>query len=482
MVRVRFAPSPTGELHIGGARTALYNFLFARQHQGQFVIRIEDTDQTRLVEGSLERILNGLKWLGLSWDEGPDVGGKYGPYVQSDRTKLYKAYASELIAKGAAYYCFCSAERLTELRTQQQSNSLPTRYDGKCANLSHRAITAKINRAEVNVVRLRIPAGHTEFNDIVRGPMTIANKTVDEQVLLKSDGYPTYHLANVVDDHLMQISHIIRGEEWLPSTVKHIIIYQALGWDIPKFAHLSNVLNANRAKLSKRKDGASVWLATYIEQGYLPAALVNFLALLGWHPVDNQEIFSTADLIKTFNLERVQKAGAIFDITKLNWFNSAYIKNLPVLELNNLLKPFYLKLGQQYGCGRQDTINLTQILQPRLVILGDVNNSAVWFFKADAAPSSGLLIPPDGSAGKTLIAIQTMLNSTAALGEWSLSNIQKRLEQIKQANQFTNQEFLWPVRVALSGEKQSPDVPSLLFALGQEEATRRLTMAHGVLS
>ena len=275
MVRVRFAPSPTGELHLGSARTALYNYLFAKKNDGKFIMRLEDTDQERLVEGSLKRMLGGLAWLGLTWDEGPDIGGPYVPYIQSERLPIYKKQADELINQGGAYYCFCSAQRLEVLRRVQEAEKQITKYDRACLNLKPEEIKAKLEAKLPYIVRLKIPAGQTIFNDLIRGQIKVDNTSLDDSVLLKSDGFPTYHLANVVDDHLMEITHVIRGEEWLPSTPKHLLIYQGFGWSTPEFAHLPNVLNEKKTKLSKRKDGEAVWVQTYQAQGYLPEAMVN---------------------------------------------------------------------------------------------------------------------------------------------------------------------------------------------------------------
>lgn len=481
-IRVRFAPSPTGELHIGGARTALYDYLFARSHGGQFIIRIEDTDQERFVPGSLDRLLDGLKWLGLSWDEGPDCGGPYGPYIQSERRDLYKKYVLELIAKKSAYYCFCSINRLTELRHQQQAAKQPSHYDRLCFNLTAEEVKAKLDANEPYTVRLLVPPGKTEFNDLIHGPMVIDNETIDDQILLKSDGYPTYHLATVVDDHLMQITHVIRGEEWLPSTPKHVLLYEALDWIRPEFAHLPNVLNKNRAKLSKRKDGAIVWVQTYQKQRYLPAAFINFLALLGWHPQDDKELYTLDELVRQFSFDRVQKSGAIFDIDKLRWFNNVYIKKLPPAELDEMLQPFYRQLSDQGGRPVKNTISLTQILQTRLTTLSEVLDLAGWFFKKDLKLTAEILTPAKSHNDKTKLALRQTIEIIPAITNWNITNLQTVITTVKEQSGLSNQEFLWPVRMALSGEKQSPDVYSLLWALGAEESISRLQTARAVLA
>lgn len=477
-IRVRFAPSPTGELHIGGARTALYNYLFAKQAGGQFIIRIEDTDRERLVEGSLARILEGLRWLGLTWDEGPDIGGPQAPYVQSQRLTRYQAAAAELVIKGAAYYCFCSLQRLEVLREVQQAQKLPTRYDRECLKLTAEVVKQKLAAGEAYTVRLKVPAGVTTFTDIVRGSVSITNTEVDDQVLLKSDGFPTYHLANVVDDHDMAISHVIRGEEWLPSTPKHILLYQAFGWNIPVFAHLPNVLNEQRAKLSKRRDGAAVWVETYRQQGYLPQALVNGLALLGWHPKDDREQFTLPELVKDFSLERVQKAGAIFSIKKLDWFNAAYLKQLSSAELEALLVPYYTALASEHGRQPEATSALTEVLRTRLTTLGEATDKARWFFRSPVPLSLDLVVPKGSSSIKTNEALTASLAVLQRVGEWTLAEVQRALESAIRPGTFTRAELLWPVRVALTGERQSPDVFGVAWALGRDEACARLRQAQ----
>lgn len=476
-VRVRFAPSPTGELHIGGARTALYNYLFAKQTGGDFIIRIEDTDRERLVEGSLSRILEGLRWLGVTWNEGPDCGGQYAPYVQSERLPRYHLAAEELVAKGAAYYCFCSAQRLDVLREVQQAQKVPTRYDRTCLKLTPELVKEKLAAHEPYTIRLKVPAGSTTFVDVIRGSVNIANAEIDDQVLLKSDGFPTYHLANVVDDHDMAITHVIRGEEWLPSTPKHVLLYQAFGWSLPAFAHLPNVLNEKRAKLSKRRDGETVWVETYRKQGYLPQALVNFLALLGWHPHDNREVFSLGELVSAFSLERVQKAGAIFSLQKLDWFNTTYLKDLSLAELEALLLPYYTALAKEYGRNVGGTSALTEVLRTRLVTLADATEHARWFFRAHVPTSLDLVVPKAGSPTKTNEALAASLVALQRAGEWSVAEIERALASLVRPGTFTRGELLWPVRVALTGERQSPDVFAVARALGREETYARLRQA-----
>ncbi|HBH17231.1 MAG TPA: glutamate--tRNA ligase [Candidatus Veblenbacteria bacterium] len=482
MVRVRFAPSPTGELHLGSARTALYNYLFAKKNDGKFIMRLEDTDQERLVEGSLKRMLGGLAWLGLTWDEGPDIGGPYVPYIQSERLPIYKKQADELINQGGAYYCFCSAQRLEVLRRVQEAEKQITKYDRACLNLKPEEIKAKLEAKLPYIVRLKIPAGQTIFNDLIRGQIKVDNTSLDDSVLLKSDGFPTYHLANVVDDHLMEITHVIRGEEWLPSTPKHLLIYQGFGWSTPEFAHLPNVLNEKKTKLSKRKDGEAVWVQTYQAQGYLPEAMVNYLAFLGWHPKDDREFFTLADLTKEFDLSRAQKAGAIFNLAKLNWLNSSYLRHLPVSELDNLLKPYYEEMCASYNQAPRDTGALTELMRDRLITLASIKEHASWFFRPQVELNTEIIIPKNSTPEKTLHAIKSAHHVLQRLTSWTSQEIKDALEVLVRPGTFSRRDILWPVRLALTGEKESPDVFGVAWVLGQKETLTRLAQAESLLA
>ncbi|KKT22616.1 MAG: Glutamate-tRNA ligase [Parcubacteria group bacterium GW2011_GWE1_43_8] len=482
MVRVRFAPSPTGELHLGSARTALYNYLFAKKNDGKFIMRLEDTDQERLVEGSLKRMLEGLTWLGLTWDEGPDIGGPYVPYIQSERLPIYKKQADELINRGGAYYCFCSAQRLEVLRRVQEAEKQITKYDRACLNLKPEEIKAKLEAKLPYIVRLKIPAGQTIFNDLIRGQIKVDNTSLDDSVLLKSDGFPTYHLANVVDDHLMEITHVIRGEEWLPSTPKHLLIYQGFGWSTPEFAHLPNVLNEKKTKLSKRKDGEAVWVQTYQAQGYLPEAMVNYLAFLGWHPKDDREFFTLADLTKEFDLSRAQKAGAIFNLAKLNWLNSSYLRHLPVSELDNLLKPYYEEMCASYNQAPRDTGALTELMRDRLITLASIKEHASWFFRPQVELNTEIIIPKNSTPEKTLHAIKSAHHVLQRLTSWTSQEIKDALEVLVRPGTFSRRDILWPVRLALTGEKESPDVFGVAWVLGQKETLTRLAQAESLLA
>ncbi|MBU1036990.1 glutamate--tRNA ligase [Patescibacteria group bacterium] len=481
-IKTRFAPSPTGQLHIGGLRTALYNYLFTKQHKGKFVLRIEDTDRSRYVENAEIKLIQTLSKIGLNWDEGPVMGktteitekGQNKPYFQSKRVKIYQEYAEKLIKSGNAYYCFCSEDRLKKLREKQQQNNQPTRYDGLCRKLSETEIQKKLQNQEPFVIRLKVPqSGEVTFKDIIRGQVKIQTEDIDDQILFKSDGFPTYHLANVVDDNLMGITHVIRGEEWLPSTPKHILLYRALGWTMPQFAHLPLLLNPDRSKLSKRQSDVSV--EDYLDKGYLPEALLNYVALLGWHPKDDKEIFSLKNLIKHFDLQRVQKAGAIFDLKKLKWLNCHYIKQKPVKELVKLCEKFLPEV---------DSKLLTKILEvekTRIEYLGEVGELAEFFIKLADYPAA-LLIFKKSNKEKTLQGLKTAEDSLNNLKSWNKAKILQTLTKATEEFNLTNGDVFWPVRVAASGKDKSPAPEEILEILGKEEGLKRIKLAREKLN
>ncbi|HEX8974778.1 MAG TPA: glutamate--tRNA ligase, partial [Patescibacteria group bacterium] len=393
-VRVRFAPSPTGYMHVGNFRTALYAYLFAKKNSGDFLLRIEDTDQKRFIQDALEKLIDILKWAGFEYSEGVFIEdgkvvqkGNFGPYIQSERLEIYKKYTDQLMEQGHAYRCFCTSERLEEMRKQQQAEKKPPMYDRHCLNLSKEEVAEKIKQGEKFVIRQKIDTeGFTEYDDLVRGKVKIKNELLDDQVLLKSDGYPTYNLANVIDDHLMEISHVIRGEEYVSSNPKYVQLYKNLGWDVPQFAHLPLLLNSDKSKLSKRQGDVAV--EDYIKKGYLKDAIINFVALLGWNPGEGstQEIFSMQELIETFDLSHVHKAGAIFDLKKLDWINGQYIKKLSLEELYAAALPFLKEkeFFQKAAASRQTEEFAKKVLkieQERLVKLTDVGEENRFFFE-----------------------------------------------------------------------------------------------------
>lgn len=492
-IRVRFAPSPTGYLHVGGLRTALYNYLFARKQGGRILLRIEDTDRTRFVPDAVERLLAVFAKLGLSFDEGPSLAddgsvverGESGPYVQSARLALYQEKAEGLVAAGVAYYCFCDAARLAELRKRQQAEKTAPGYDRHCLRLSKHQIEEKLAAGTPKVIRLRIP-DHERIviDDLVRGTVAFDTDNIDDQILLKSDGYPTYHLANVVDDRLMGVTHCIRAEEWLPSTPKHILLYRAFGWETPVFAHLPLLLNQDRSKLSKRQGDVAV--EDYLAKGYLPEVLINFVALLGWNPGEGstQEIFSLDELVEKFDLRHVHKAGAVFDLAKLDWLNAQYLKRLPPEALADQAAPFWAgkTFFEEAPAERRSADYLQKVLvveQERLVRLDEVGEEHPYFF-VEPEYETALLHwknnPPQmtrealGRARELLAGIPT--------GEWERDRLAERLLQ---AAGEKRGDFLWPLRVALSGRKQSPPPGDLAWVLGPETVRKRLDQSMAKL-
>ncbi len=481
-VRTRFAPSPTGYLHVGGLRTALYNYLFAKRHGGAFLLRVEDTDRTRYVPGAVESLIRVLDRMGLGYDEGPMLEegrvtqrGDRGPYIQSERTDLYQEHARLLLEKGAAYRCFCSSDRLESVRSQQELAKLPTKYDRTCLRLTPEEIESKRSANEPHVIRLRIPDGETVFTDLIRGAITIQNSEVDDQVLLKSDGFPTYHLANVVDDHLMEITHVIRGEEWLSSVPKHLALYHAFGWTPPAFAHLPLILNPDRSKLSKRQGDVAV--EDYLARGYLPEALLNFVALLGFNPKADQELYDLRELAELFDIERVNKSGALFAREKLDWMNGAYIRKKTADELVELCRPFVSASGQTV----EETAfkKICTVEQERLVLLSDMVEKVKAYGELPDYPAS-LLVWKKSSAEDArteLSAIRPVLQALPAETFSTIPLLDEAIRRYIEESGRQNGPVLWPLRVALSGASASPSPFELLWVLGREEADRRIEEA-----
>jgi len=478
MTVTRFAPSPTGYLHIGSLRTALYAYLLAHHDQGRFILRIEDTDQSREVTGATEKVLEILEKFGLFWDEGLFVSaddkitekGENGPYIQSKRLAIYKKYAEQLVADGHAYHCFCSAERLTELRDRQTAEKLPPRYDGHCLSLSPEEINKRISAGEPYVIRLKVPKeGEVEFNDAIRGKIVFKNNEIDDQVLMKSDGFPTYHLAVVVDDHLMEVSHILRGDEWLSSTPKQILLYQFFGWTMPVFAHLPVITNPDHTKLSKRQGDVAV--EQYLAKGYLPEAIINYMVLLGWHPSSDREFFTLSELVEAFSLERVSASSAVFDPEKLKWFNAHYLKEKSVAELVNLCQPFLPQVEPE---------KLEKIIastRDRLNILSDIVEIAeVYLTIADYEPS--LLNFKQTPQERTVDALSAFINKLeSAEIDWTAENLKQLLVKVAEENNFSNGEIFWPVRIAVSGLAKSQPPEEIMAVLGKEESLNRLRSA-----
>ncbi|MGE5582989.1 MAG: glutamate--tRNA ligase [Bacillota bacterium] len=482
-VRVRFAPSPTGYLHIGGARTALYNWLLARHSGGKFLLRIEDTDRHRYVPDALTDIMASLRWLGLNWDEGPEVGGDYGPYFQSERLDLYKKYAQQLIMEGKAYRCYCTAERLELLRKEQEAAKQPSGYDRYCLRLTDQQRRELENSGTRSVVRFKIPEGRTVVNDLLRGELEFDNQTIDDFVLLKSDGFPTYHLANIIDDHLMKITHVMRGDEWLISTPRHVLLYQALGWEPPKFAHLPIFLAPGGGKLSKRHGATSV--REYREKGYLPEALFNFLLLLGWNPGTDQEMFTLEEAAKAFTIERINVSPVAFSTEKLDWFNGIYIRSLAPEDLAKRCLPYLQQAGfLPDPCppeGYQYLLQIIPLIRERMKSLTEVADITSYFFQ-DPTPGREILIPKKMDLRQTLQVLEgaeKVLNTVGA--DFKESELETALRNLAQSLGLNDGQVFMPLRVAISGRTATPGIFETMHVLRKERVLERVGRAIQVL-
>lgn len=469
-IRVRFAPSPTGYLHIGGLRTALYDYLFARSTGGKFILRIEDTDRSRFVEGAIENLIDSLNKLGLDFDEGPGVGGDFGPYVQSGRLSLYQEVANRLLASGHAYRCFCTPETLAQMRQEQQERGEFVKYDRRCLNLSKEEVESRLAANEPYVIRLRMPDDHMfKFDDLIRGHVEMQSSQSDDQVLVKSDGFPTYHLAAVADDHYMEISHVIRGEEWLSSTPKHIWLYECLGWEPPHWVHLPLILNPDRSKLSKRMNDVSV--DSYLARGYLKEALVNFVALLGWHSAEDRELFSLEELCAEFSLERVSKSGAVFDLTKLDWMNGWYLRNLPLEEVSRRALPWFDQEGIPIPA--EDTLQkIVAAARERCTLLPEIAEYSRMFLRpAELTPENEEFLGSEDSQ-KVLNWFLEKLPRQGDLGKEELDAIVK--DGIATLG-LKGKAFYTPLRLALIHQPHGPDLHATFNILGLEKARARLS-------
>lgn len=474
-VRVRFAPSPTGYLHVGGLRTALYNYLFAKKNNGTFILRIEDTDRNRYVEGAIENLISTLNWCNLDYDEGPFKDGNYGPYFQSQRLNIYKEQIQKLIPDKKAYYCFCSSERLEHLREEQQKKGLQPRYDKKCLSLSDEEIKNKINNGEPYVIRLNVQPDTTIIvDDLIRGRIEFNSNIIDDQILIKSDGYPTYHLANVVDDHLMKINYVIRGEEWLSSTPKHILLYEAFDWEKPYFAHLPLLLNPDKSKLSKRQGDVAV--EDYRAKGYLKEALINFVALLGWTAGDDKEFYYLNELIEKFSLERVNKSGAVFNIEKLNWLNAEHIRAKKNEELLPLLKE-ELKISRYKEKTFSDEYLLLIInsMKERISFIKDILEKSPYFFE-DVNQYEEKAISKSWKEDTPILLMQ-LAKEFEKLDNPQKEDYENTLRKIAEQNNISSGKIIHPLRLALSGISAGPGVFDIAFILGKEETIRRINNA-----
>lgn len=497
-MKTRFAPSPTGFLHVGGLRTALFAYLLAKKEGGVFALRVEDTDRTRLVDGATEYIVDALAWAGISIDEGVlrdgDVltqKGEAGPYIQSERKEagIYQKYIEQLLEAGHAYYAFDTSEELDAMRERQQTLKQPTRYDRD--NMTNQFTLPEAEWKERVaqgdfVIRLNMPkSGKTQWTDLVRGSVEFQNELIDDQILLKADGYPTYHFAVVVDDHEMGITHVVRGEEWVSSTPKHLALYAAFGWEAPQFAHLSLLVNEQKQKLSKRHGDVSV--QDFKEKGYLPEALVNFIAFLGWNPGDEREIFSLAELEEAFSIEKVGKAAAVFNYVKLDWFNKQYMMHMPADELARRALPFFKNNGLLAGVSDAEAIEqLTPIVpleQGRAATLLELAEALAFLFSEEIVYDADLLIWRKGTKEEAHDRLENLKEYFGEwTGDWSASALEEHVLPWIKENGWGNGDVLWPLRVALSGKKNSPGPFELAGVLGREKTLERIDEAIEKLS
>jgi glutamyl-tRNA synthetase len=480
-VRVRFAPSPTGYLHVGGARTALFNYLFARHNNGVFILRIEDTDRSRYQADALDEIYRSLEWLGLDWDEGPGKGGDYGPYIQSERTGLYRDFADKLLDEGKAYRCFCTPERLAQVRLERENAKMTTGYDRCCRDLTAAQQRELLDKKTPCTVRFKIPLNRkVVFDDIIRGPIEYDSQVLDDLVLLKSDGFPTYHLANVVDDHCMKISHVLRGDEWIASTPRHILIYEAFGWEPPKFAHMPVILSPSGGKLSKRKGAASVM--DYRQSGFLPEALFNFLTFLGWSPGegDEREKMTRDELVKMFSIENITPKSAVFDEKKLEWMNGKYMEERPSTSIVNEVKS--LMKDKSFLNGNNDNAYLETViglLKSRSKRITDIMDNGGYFFKDPVTyeeKAAGKYF--NAQAAEILKGISGELSGLAAFDKTTTENIFKKFAETRN---IPFGSIIHPARLAVSGVSFGPGLFELMEVLGKDAVVRRINAAIKVM-
>lgn len=461
MIRTRIAPSPTGEdIHIGNLYTAYLNYIFAKKNNGQFIVRIEDTDRTRRIEGSEEKILSSIQAFGIQTDEDVQKGGPYGPYRQSERLDIYKKYADQLIASGHAYYCTCSKERLDEVRKEMQSRKEIPRYDKHCLSRQDE-VKKEIDGGADYVIRLNVPADtDVVFQDVIRGEVKINTNNLDDQVLMKSDGFPTYHLAVVIDDYLMKITHIMRAEEWISSTPKHILLYKAFGWELPVFAHLPILRNPDKSKLSKRKN--PVWASWYLSEGFLPEAVLNYLSLMGWSHPEEKEIFSQEEFMNVFTLERVQPVGPVFDIKKLEWMNGQYIMKLPISNVQHLLSNFY----KDKNLDKNILEKSIPLVRERMKTLKDYWTIAQFLYEAPTEYEVDLTDAKD--------LLQVVAAKLESVDDWKAVIIGEMMQQVATEKDIKFGKFFMTIRVALSGKKITPPLNESMEILGKEECVMRL--------
>jgi len=482
-VRVRFAPSPTGYPHVGNIRTAMFNWLLARHSGGKLILRIEDTDVARKVEGAVKAIMEGLRWLGLDWDEGPDVGGDYGPYYQSERLELYKAAAEKLIEQGDAYYCYCSPERLEEMRAGQVKRKEPPGYDRLCRNLTKEECARKEAEGITPVVRFKTPLdGQTAYEDVIWGKVVVENSTLDDFVLLKSDGYPTYHLANVVDDHAMEISHVIRAEEWISSTPRHLLLYKALGFEPPRFVHHPMILGPDRAKLSKRHGAVSI--LDYRDMGYLPQTMFNFLSLIGWSLDDKTELMTRQELVDNFSLERIGRTGAIFNREKLDWMNGVYIRKLTADEFFEAVQPYLMEdldAGKAVIAEEDYVRAVLPLVQERAKTLLEIAELTQFFFVDELNYDAGLLIGKNMDKVATVKALKAAQDKLEPLKAFEPDSLEGVLRPLAAELGLKAGQLFSVLRVAVTGRTAAPPLFATMAVLGKERCMKRIEVALKML-
>jgi glutamyl-tRNA synthetase len=472
-VRTRIAPSPTGDPHVGTAYIALFNRCFAKQHDGEFILRIEDTDKQRSTSKSEQDILRSLQWLGLSWDEGPDCEGQVGPYRQSERSQIYAEHIEQLLDNGSAFRCFCSSERLSALRQQQMQDKAQLGYDGHCLSLSEADVAEKVAAGEQNVIRMKIPTeGDCEFQDMLRGPVKISWAQVDMQVLIKSDGMPTYHFANVVDDHLMEISHVIRGEEWINSTPKHVLLYQYFGWELPAFCHMPLLRNPDKSKLSKRKNPTSI--GYYQAMGYLPEALLNYLGMMGWTMPSGEEKFSLEEMIKSFDIGRVSLGGPIFDIEKLDWLNGKYLRE-------NLSNREFVTRFAAWAFDQKKVEKIVPLLKQRVERFSDVASLGGFFISGDLGINEESFAHKSLDEQQIVKILQFALWKLEQIPEFDRDEIELMLQTLATQLELKIRDFLFPLFVAISGKAVSTSVIDSIAILGIDISRARLRDAINIL-
>lgn len=482
-VRTRMAPSPTGEYHVGHIRTLMYNYAFAKKNNGKFILRIEDTDRERYVPGAVERIQDVIKMMGFTWDEGPGVGGEFKPYIQSERLEIYRKYAMELVEKGHAYYCFCTEERLEKLREEQKNKEIvPPKYDRHCLNLSKEEIRKKLEDKFPYVIRLKVPDNEDiVFNDLILGKITINSSTIDDQVLLKTDGYPTYHLGVVVDDHLMKITHVMRGNDWIPSTPKHVLLYRFFDWEAPLFAHLPNLKEvAGTRKLSKRY--GSVAVLDFLKEGYLVDALNNFLMFLGWNPGTEKEIYSMEEFINDFSIERIQSSDLVaFDRQKLLWMNGIYIRNTPTDKLWDILKHWAEKFDiflEGRDTPVKNALAIVDLIKDRMKLLSEYN-SLTHYFYGDPPIDKNTLYSYTSAQDRGRVILKSFADTLTEISQnsWDAVTLDKTLHELIQKMEFKPKEAFMTLRIALTGETATPQIFDIIDILGKETVINRLNAA-----